>query len=179
MMSCPRCGQEVQEDYVFCKYCGTRLADVASSQAVVEDPAEAEVRSILVKRFDGIKNKDEASVRAVVDQGYSKFDDWAPLTRQESEEALKSEFGAFKVLSNYNYELKDVKVNIFGDAAVATYYIQYQGVIRDRPFNVSSRVTTVLKRGDSGWRILHEHLSRLPDQGQGGQQGQRRRGFPF
>jgi hypothetical protein len=31
-------------------------------------------------RFDGIKNKDEKTVTAVLDESYSKFDDWPSLS---------------------------------------------------------------------------------------------------
>jgi hypothetical protein len=48
---------------------------------------EAEVMAVLVRRLDGIKNKDESAVRAIIDERYNKFDDWPPFRRQEAEEA--------------------------------------------------------------------------------------------
>ena len=125
---------------------------------------ENEVKNTIIKRFDGIKNKDEAAVRAVIDEHYNKFDDWPPFGRQQSTQALENEFSAFKVLSNYSYELKDYEENILGDMAIATFAIHYQGLIRDRPFEVNSRVTSVLKKQDSGWKVVHEHFSRFPDE---------------
>lgn len=129
----------------------------------VESPTEADVASVISERFDGMKNRDETVVRVIVDEHYSKFDDWPPFGLQEAEEALKNEFGAFKVLSNYSYELKDFKVNVFENVAVATFHLHYQGEIRNRRFDINSRVTSVLKRQDSGWRIVHEHFSRFPE----------------
>ena len=125
---------------------------------------EDEVKNTIIKRLDGIKNKDEAAVRAVIDEHYSKFDDWPPFERQDAAKGLENEFSAFKVLSNYSYELKDFEASVFGDTAVATFTIHYKGQIRNRPFEVTSRVTSVLKKQDSGWKVVHEHFSRFPEQ---------------
>jgi ketosteroid isomerase-like protein len=129
-----------------------------------------DIKNIIIKRFDAIKNRDEAAVRALIDERYNKFDDWPPFERQDRAKALENEFAAFKVMSNYTYELKDFEANVFGDAAVATFTIHYQGQIRDRPFDMNSRVTSVLKKTDSGWKIVHEHLSRFPEQNRQRQQ---------
>lgn len=128
--------------------------------------SEEDVKNIVVKRFEAIRNKDEGAVRALMDEGYSKFDDWPPFERQEAAKALENEFAAFKVLSSYSYELAGFEANSFGDAAVATFTLRYKAVMRNRTFDVTSRVTIVLRRQDSGWKILHEHYSRFPDQTQ-------------
>lgn len=125
---------------------------------------EEDIKKTIFRRFEGIKNKDESVIRSVVDEDYSKFDDWSPFKRQETDEALKNEFNALKILTDYTYETKDLKVTIYGDVALVTFYIRYQGKLRDRPFNVVSRVTTVLRRRESLWKIVHEHLSRFPEQ---------------
>ena len=125
-----------------------------------------DVKSTVIKRFDAIKNRDEAAVRALIGQHYNKFDDWPPYGRQEGPTALENEFGAFKVMSSYSYELKDFEANVFGNAAVATFTIHYQGQMRNRPFDVNSRVTSVLEKEDSGWKIVHEHFSRFPEAAQ-------------
>jgi ketosteroid isomerase-like protein len=139
------------------------LSESASTENKIGSTIEADVVSLITKRLDGIKNKDEKVVRSIVDESYSKFDDWPPFRRQEAEEALRNEFGAFQVLSNYTYELKDFKANVFGDVAIATFQLHYQGEIRNRHFEVNSRVTSVLKKHDSDWKIVHEHFSRFPE----------------
>ena len=155
--------------------CFSKPAKPAGS--IVED----EVRSVIVKRFDGIKNKDEKAVTALLDESYSKFDDWPPYQIQQRAQALQNEFTAFKVLSNYTYELKDFKDTVLGEVALATFTIHYQANMRNEQFDVTSRVTAVLKKQDSTWKLFHEHLSRFPTERQPDQQRQfgRRRGFPF
>jgi len=158
------CGREIGEGDNLSKYSGTKLSGLTENQAKAGSSAEDEVEKTVVRRLDGIKNRDEGAVRGVLDEHYSKFDDWPPFRRQETAEALENEFGAFKVLSNYSYELKNFEVNVLGDIAVATFGIHYQGVIRNRPFEVNSRVTCVLKKQDSGWKVVHEHFSRFPEE---------------
>ena len=164
MPKCANCGREIEEGDTFCKYCGTKLIELPENQTNAGSPMEDEVESVVVKRLDAIKNRDEAAVRALLDERYSKFDDWPPFTRQEAAEALTSEFGAFKVLSNYSYELKDFEANVLGDSAVATFQLHYQGAMRNTPFDVTSRVTSVLRKEDSGWKVVHEHFSRFPEE---------------
>jgi ketosteroid isomerase-like protein len=143
-------------------------------------PMEDEVKNTVIKRLDSIKNKDESAVRGLIDEHYNKYDDWPPFGRQEATVALNNEFGAFKVLSNYSYEVKDFQANVLGDVAVATFTLHYQGTMRNNPFNVTSRVTSILKKQDSGWKVVHEHYSRFPEERPQQQFMQRRRrGFPF
>ena len=169
MSKCPSCGREIAEEDTFCKYCGTKLdgspgASTTGAQTSTGSSVEGAVEIAVRRRLDGIKNKDEGAVRALIDERYSKFDDWPPFKRQEAAEALENEFGAFKVLSSYSYELKDFEANVFGDMAIATFQMHYKGVIRNRPFEVTSRVTSVLKKEDSEWKVVHEHFSRFPEE---------------
>lgn len=177
-MKCPKCGTENADTNLFCNLCGTKLA-VADTSPPAANVDEG-IRGIIVRRFDAIKNRDEAAVTALMDEGYSKFDDWAPYQSQERSEALQNEFSAFKVMSNYNYDLKDLKTKVLGDAAIATFTVHYTTNMRNQQFDVTSRVTTVMKKQDSTWKIIHEHLSRYPSSNPSNQQQpQRRRGFGF
>jgi ketosteroid isomerase-like protein len=133
------------------------------AQTIPGSSAEDEIRNVIVNRLDAIKNKNESAVRAIVDEHYNKFDDWPPYERQEGSKALENEFDAFKVLSLYSYELRDFQANILGNTAIATFIIHYQAVMRNRTFDVTSRVTSVLNKQDSTWKVVHEHYSRFPD----------------
>lgn len=163
MLKCPNCGGEIGEENNFCQYCGVRLNGIPATQEKVESSFENEIMNAITRRLDGIKNRDENAVKELIDERYTKFDDWPPFRRQEAEEALKNEFAAFKVLSKYGYELKDNKVTILGNVAIATFHIRYWGEIRNRQFEVVSRVTSVLIRQGSEWKVVHEHFSRFPE----------------
>jgi len=49
------------------------------------------------------------------------------------------------------------------NACACTYRFNWQVMIDDKPASGSGRGTTVLKRVDHRWWIVHEHLSRDPD----------------
>lgn len=84
--------------------CEKKLTGPTQSQSALQNPsvnsADDEVRSVIVERFDAIKNKDEKSVTALMNEGYRKFDGCPLFQRQEAAVALQNEFFAFKVLSN-------------------------------------------------------------------------------
>ena len=177
MTYCPKCGNLAREEYNFCKFCGAPLNRSVSIQQPTQPPTqpatitpEDEMNSLIVKRFECIKNRDENGIRSILDQSkYSKFDDWPPYGLQTTADALKNELGAYKVLTNYNYEIKNLSSETFGTIAIITFYLHYTAEMRRQTFDVYCRVTTVLERQDSEWKIIHEHYSSFPEE--------RKRGF--
>ena len=164
MVNCPNCGTEIEDGSNFCKNCGAELAELPQNPTKPLSSAEDEVENAVVKRFDGLKNRDEAAIRALIDEHYYKFDEWAPYQRREAPEALKMELDSLKVIFNYSYELKDIEVNVLGDMAVATFMLHYWGATRNGKFDINSRVTSVLRKHDSGWKVVHEHFSKFPEE---------------
>jgi ketosteroid isomerase-like protein len=140
------------------------LSGLPESEAKPELPIEDEVRGVIVKRLNGIRDRNEEAVRALIDERYTKFDDWPPFTRQGFSVALQNEFGAFKVLTRYEYELKDFQVSVFGEMAIGTFVMRYTGIIRESPFDITSRVTSLLRRQGTEWKVVHEHFSRFPEE---------------
>ncbi|MCL5317145.1 MAG: nuclear transport factor 2 family protein [Thaumarchaeota archaeon] len=126
------------------------------------DDASA-IEEVVRRRIDGIKLKKPDFIRESIDASlYSKFDDWPPGTRMEGEEALHGEGDAIKVLEEYSYKLDDFAVKVKGDFAWASFYFIYNGTIRKKSFDIRSRVSMVLARSVSGWKIVHEHFSMFP-----------------
>ncbi len=121
--------------------------------------------------FEAGKNKDLPSLADFHSPSgvFSKFDENPPYTRQNSEEAFVYEQASFANISDYSYKIDDLRIDLLGEAAVATFYLTYGGMfINDYSFEGSPvgsrvRVTMVLARTNRGWRIAHEHLSRFPD----------------
>ena len=135
------------------------------------DKDKKDVEALIQAFFDTGKSKDLAALadfHAPRDQ-FTKFDENPPYTRQNSEEAFVYEQAAFANISDYNYSIDELRIDLFGDVAIATFYLSYSGMfINDYSFEGSpvgsrSRVTMVLTRNVRGWKIAHEHLSRFPD----------------
>jgi len=129
--------------------------------------------------FEAGKNKD---LPALADlhgprETFTKFDENPPYTRQDSDDAFMHEQAAFANISDYHYDIEDLRVDLFGDVAVATFYLSYDGmVVNDYSFEGSTvsgkaRVTMVLSRTNQGWRISHEHFSRYPELSPHGKKG--------
>jgi ketosteroid isomerase-like protein len=178
MPACPKCGAEVVETDVFCRSCGTKLSQ---PEAVSSTPEDA-VKAVITQRVDGVRRRDMEAILKLVDKDmYTKFDDWPPFERQ-GPEALGKEAEAFKVLREYSYELTNWKIDIFSNVSLATFTINYRGLIREVNFNIRSRVTTFLMNNNGEWKIVHEHWSRFPSEQPQRQQWQGQRGrrpFPF
>ncbi|MDG6983464.1 MAG: nuclear transport factor 2 family protein [Nitrososphaerota archaeon] len=130
-----------------------------------------EVEGVVRAFFEAGKNKD---LTALADfhaprELFTKFDENPPYTRQNSEEAFVYEQAAFANISDYRYSIDDLRVDLLGESAVATFYLTYGGMfVNDYSFEGSpvsgrARVSMVLVRTPRGWRIAHEHFSRYPD----------------
>ncbi len=135
------------------------------------DKDRKDVEGLIRAFFEAGKNKD---LTALADfhssrEEFSKFDESPPYTRQNSDEAFMHEQAAFANISDYEYAIDDLRIDLFDRAAVATFYLTYKGMfVNDYSFEGSpvgskARVTMVLSRTPRGWRIAHEHLSRFPD----------------
>jgi len=158
MRYCPRCGQETSEADNFCRRCGYDLSKERSSLSASEDA----VKTVIIERVNAIRLRDDKVLRRLIDgERYTKFDDWPPFERQGIE-AVDREADALKVLKDYGYEISDWRIDLYGDAALASFIIFYHGRIRDLDFKVRSRVTVFLVDKGEGWRIVNEHWSRFP-----------------
>jgi ketosteroid isomerase-like protein len=135
------------------------------------DDVARRVEAIVYAVFEAGKNKDFASLERLHlnSEEFSKFDEFPPFTRQDSKQALIYEEAAFANITDFQYELQEMKVDIFGQVAIATFYLDYRGVfVNDYSFEGSpvrsrSRATIVLLQLQDGWKIVHEHFSSFPD----------------
>ena len=130
-----------------------------------------EIASVISSFFDAGKNKDFAALgRLHSSYGtFTKFDENPPYTRQNSQDAFVHEQAAFANLSDYDYRIDELRIDLIGLVAVATFYLTYTGMfVNDYSFEGSpvgsrTRATMVLSNSEEGWRIVHEHFSRFPD----------------
>lgn len=130
-----------------------------------------EVAAVIFAFFEAGKNKDLTTLpdfHASSDV-FTKFDENPPYTRQNSQEAFVHEQAAFANISDYSYQIDDLRVDLLGGVAVATFYLTYKGMfVNDYSFEGSpvssrARATMVLSRTGRGWKIAHQHISRFPD----------------
>ncbi|MDG6902114.1 MAG: nuclear transport factor 2 family protein [Nitrososphaerota archaeon] len=135
------------------------------------DKDRKDIEAFIRAFFDAGKSKDLtalADFHASRDQ-FTKFDENPPYTRQSSDEAFVYEQAAFANISDYDYSMEEFRVDLLGDVAIATFYLAYSGMFVNNysfegsPVKAKTRVTMVLLRTARGWRVAHEHFSRLPE----------------
>jgi ketosteroid isomerase-like protein len=132
---------------------------------------EREVAAVIYAYFEAGKNKDLVSLAKFHSPAdvFTKFDDVPPFTRQGSGEAFVLEQASFANISDYEYKIMELRIDLIGGAALATFYLDYTGMFvndysfEGRTVGSRSRVSMLLARFDGSWRMVHEHLSSVPD----------------
>jgi len=135
------------------------------------DKDKNDVEKAIRAFFEAGRNKDLTTLADfhVSRDQFTKFDENPPYTRQNSDEAFVYEQAAFANISDYNYSMDELRVDIFGDVAIASFYLSYSGMFvndysfEGSPVRARTRATMVLTRTPKGWKAVHEHLSRMPD----------------
>ena len=134
------------------------------------DKTKKDVASVIFAFFEAGKNKDLSALGEFhAPRDFSKFDENPPYTRQDSDEAFVYEQAAFANISDYDYKVEELRIDLIGSVAIATFYLTYKGIFvndysfEGRSVGSKSRVTMVLSSFPNGWKIVHEHFSPLPD----------------
>jgi len=91
---------------------------------------------------------------------YTKFDDFEPLDRQDAETTRRLEREAVTGVKEFAPEIVDLKVDVFGPAAVATFVMDYEVLTEeDERLSFRARATMVFANDGGRWLIVHEHFS--------------------
>ena len=128
----------------------------------------AKIRDIIYKYFQLAKTKEIEKIEEFLDASFTKFGDSPPYDRRDFDRAFMLEQMQFASLSDFDFKIEDLKTEVIGDAAIATFVIQVTGMIvddysfRGTAIDNKSRVTIVLRKDKTGrWKMIHQHLSRL------------------
>ncbi len=126
------------------------------------------IGDIIYRYFDIAKSKEIENIPDFFDDKFTKFGDSPPYDRRELERALMLEQLQFASISDYDFKIEDLKVDVVGDAAIATFALQSTGMVvddysfRGTAINNMSRVTIVFRKNKNGWKMLHQHFSKVP-----------------
>ena len=129
---------------------------------------EQEIQEFINGYFELGKTKELEKLNQFLAPEFNKFGDSPPFERRDAERALMLEQIYFVSISDFEYSVTDLKVELTGDVAVAAFILQISGIVvddysfRGATINNRSRVTAVLRREKaSGWRMVHQHVSRF------------------
>lgn len=129
-----------------------------------------EIKKIIYSFFEAGRTKDLSPLRSIQlnDSRFSSFSDVPPYELKDYSTTLALEELRFVSISDYNYQIKELKVDFFGDNfAIATFLVEQTGMIVDnkaftgKTMSINSRATFVFMKSDS-WKIIHMHTSQIP-----------------
>jgi ketosteroid isomerase-like protein len=130
----------------------------------------AKIRDLIYDYFQIAKTKEIEKIEEFLSSRFTKFGDSPPYDLRDSERALMLEQLQFASLSDYDFKIDDMQIDVLdGDAAAATFSLESTGLLvddysfRGTAVKVRSRVTIVLQKNkDSRWKMVHQHLSKYP-----------------
>ena len=99
------------------------------------------------------------------DARFSSFSDLPPYDIKDYQTTIELEELRFVSISDYSYRIKNPKISIFRDTAVAAMELDQEGMLVDnkaytgKHMSVKGRATFVLVRHPT-WKIAHIHLSK-------------------
>jgi|SRR5215469_5850822 len=124
---------------------------------------ESEVRDALAKFVDAFDNLDWESFRSAFDDNATVFYPRAFPERASGRKEFEKTFnvvfqqirGAKTSAPYMDIQPKDMRIQIFGDIAIATFHL-------DDRAGFLNRRTVVLHKTRAGWKIVHLHASEVP-----------------
>ena len=128
----------------------------------------ARIRDLITEYFQLAKTKEIEKIDLFLDPKFTKYGDSPPYDRRDFDRALMLEQLQFASISDYDFKIEDLKIEVRKDIAVGTFVLESTGMIvddysfRGTTINNKSRATIVLQKDDVGrWRMIHQHLSKL------------------
>jgi ketosteroid isomerase-like protein len=90
-----------------------------------------------------------------------KFSKFGPriTERQDVKSTNETESEHVLSISDASFDLEDIKIDLFGDIAVTTFYNNYSFIKNNNRVQGKGRVTLVFLNTEEGWKIVHEHSS--------------------
>jgi len=129
-----------------------------------------EIIKVIEAFFDIGKTKDLTPLRDIQldDPRFSSFSDVPPYDLKDFKTTVMLEELRFVSISDYDYEITNPRISVFGGTAVVAFEMMQKGMLVDTKtytgehIVINGRATFVLVRQD-GWKIAHIHLSKTGD----------------
>jgi ketosteroid isomerase-like protein len=122
----------------------------------------AAIKSRIGDIFDAAEHKDWKRLDAyhLYGPNFTKFGSERP-ERQDASQTRALERAGLETVEDLSMQSRDLKIDVFGDAAVATFILDYSLRVGSDAVAKQSRATIVFVEDLGSWRIVHEHFSPL------------------
>ena len=131
-------------------------------------PDLAKIKDMIFEYFQIAKTKEIERIDSFLDSKFTKFGDSPPFDRRDFDRALMLEQLQFASISDYDFKIEGLKIEVWDDTAIATFLLESTGMIVDdysfRGTTISNKVRTTIvlrKNGDGRWMMMHQHLSKF------------------
>ena len=131
-------------------------------------PDLAKIKDMIFEYFQIAKTKEIERIDSFLDSKFTKFGDSPPYDRREFDRALMLEQLQFASISDYDFKIEGLKIEVWDDTAIATFLLESTGMIVDdysfRGTTISNKARTTIvlrKNGDGRWMMMHQHLSKF------------------
>lgn len=129
-----------------------------------------DIIDVVTTFFDAGKTKNVAplSVIQLNDPRFSAYSDVPPFDLKDFATTTALEQLRFVSISDYEYELKNVRVDLFDNCAVVTFSVKQTGMVvdnysfRGEHLSMESRATFVMVKF-AKWKIVHLHMTKISD----------------
>ncbi|MCV0373018.1 MAG: nuclear transport factor 2 family protein [Nitrosarchaeum sp.] len=127
-----------------------------------------EIIQVIDSLFEAGKTKDFSRLKEIHlnDSKFSSFSDLPPYDLKDFQTTIELEELKFVSISDYDYQIKNPKISVFGDMAVVAMEINQKGMLVDNKaytgehISIDGRATFVLVKQPT-WKIAHIHLSKI------------------
>ena len=130
---------------------------------IVADPfpeAQQAIREEILALEEVGRSRDWEALRAAHLEGPKFTDFGSGMERDNFDQMLETEIAALSAIDDFTADFRDLKIDVFGDVAVATSFPVYTGTSANgEKIKIERRATMVYVRTPHGWKIAHEHLS--------------------
>jgi hypothetical protein len=123
---------------------------------------------IIETLFESGKTKDFTLLKDIHlnDSKFSSFSDLPPYDLKDFQTTIELEELRFVSISDYDYQIKNPKISVFGDTAVVALELKQKGMLVDNKaftgehISIDGRATFVLIKHPT-LKIAHIHLSKI------------------
>lgn len=127
-----------------------------------------EIIQVIDSLFEAGKTKDFSRLKEIHlnDSKFSSFSDLPPYDLKDFQTTIELEELKFVSISDYDYQIKNPKISVFGNMAVVAMEINQKGMLVDNKaytgehISIDGRATFVLVKQPT-WKIAHIHLSKI------------------
>jgi len=143
---------------LFLSSCSEKKSDQVDLVNEIFPEAQNELREVInsIVKDSETANLEGLKASHLLSDKFTKFGPRS-FERQDVESTNESELAFFGSISNFKNEVKDLKIDVFGDIGIVTYYyhasFEQDGVEKTG----NARQTLVFLKTSQGWKIIHEH----------------------